>query len=264
MADSSVAKDTGTDIKQKLETTELLFNCAQEMGLHPSWVRPKGLFAISLNGRERYISSAQSSLLNSEGSASLARNKYATRLILERNNMQNIPFARPRTHIEAEIFLRRHGKIIAKPVRGAGSRDINIITNMAQLQALQITKYILEKYIEGNEVRYLILNDKVIGVHRSDYGVSVEATRPLQRISYIQDDWDDRLISASVQIANVLDLRFAAVDYLIDSSGQAHVLEVNTDPGLKWFHAPTSGPVIDVARYLLEAMVRSHPGITQA
>jgi len=52
----------------------------------------------------------------------------------------------------------------------------------------------------------------------------------------------------------LLDLNFAAVDYMIDDTGTAYILEVNTTPGLKWFHAPTSGPVVDVARLFLEAI----------
>jgi hypothetical protein len=30
---------------------------------------------------------------------------------------------------------------------------------------------------------------------------------------------------------------------------------VNTMPGLKWFHAPSSGPVVDVARLFLESVI---------
>jgi len=224
------------------------------MGLQPSWVTPNGLLAISVDGRERYLN-LTCSTLNSHASASLAKDKYMTRLILARHGMQNIPFARPSTLAEAEAFLEKYGKIIAKPVGGAGACDIHVVTQTVQLQALQINNYILEKYIAGKELRYLILNDTVIGVHRSDYGTSVEEHRPLRRISYPQSVWSLELIASSLHIARVLDLKFAAIDYLIDASGYAYILEVNTTPGLKWFHAPTSGPTVDVARLFLEAML---------
>jgi len=64
------------------------------------------------------------------------------------------------------------------------------------------------------------------------------------------------LISSSLQVAHILDLKFAAVDYLVEPSGKAYILEVNTTPGLKWFHAPTSGPVVDVARQFLTAVFK--------
>jgi glutathione synthase/RimK-type ligase-like ATP-grasp enzyme len=241
-------------ISQKLGTAELLFRRAQEMGLRPVWMTPYGMFAITLDGRERYVNFAHSPL-NSDASASLAKDKYLTRLILERHNMQNIPFVLPRSQAEAAAFLRQYGKIIAKPVTGAGARDIHIVTSPAQLEALKITRYILEKYIAGKELRYLLLNGQVIGVHRSEYGTSVEESRTLQRISYPEARWNPVLIHSSLRIADILDLRFTAVDYLIDDTGKAYILEVNTMPGLKWFHAPSSGPVVDAARLFLESMV---------
>jgi len=246
-----------TDSIVKLGSAELLFRCAQEMSLQPAWIKPGGLFAISIDGRERYINSGRSSL-NSHVGISLTGNKYLTRLILDRYNMRNIPFARPHTQEEAALFLDAHTKIIAKPTSGSGSRDIHIVTDVAQLQALVITRYILEKYITGQEIRYLVLHGAVIAVHRSEYGTSIQADRPLQRISYPQAEWDKTLVASSLQIVHALDLAFAAVDYMIDDTGQAYVLEVNSAPGLKWFHAPSTGPKVDVARMLLEAAVAGY------
>lgn len=238
----------------RLGTAELLYRCARKMGLRPTWVTPDGMFAISVHGTERYINFARSPL-NSHTGASLAKDKYLTRLILARHNMQNIPFARPQTQASAEAFLAAHGKIIAKPVEGSGSRDIHVVTNAAQLADLTITGYILEKYIAGKEMRYLILNGEVIGVHQSEYGTSVEEDRVLRRISYPKTAWDAALAASSLQIARVLDLAFVAVDFLVDDTGRAYILEVNTTPGLKWFHAPSTGPKVDVARLFLEAIV---------
>ena len=255
MTASSVAKNLSTASKRKLGTTELLFRAAQEMGLNPSWITPDGLFAVLADGREQYVNFARSPL-NSHTSASFAKNKYLTRRILERHNVQNIPFAHPKTHADAESFLQVHSKIVAKPITGSGARDIHVITTPQQLQKLDITKYILEQYIEGRELRYLVLNDTVIGVHRSDYGTSVEEDRQLERISYPTTEWKSGLVASSIQIARILGLRFAAVDFLIDTSDHAYVLEVNATPGLKWFHAPTSGPSIDVARQFLVAIFK--------
>jgi glutathione synthase/RimK-type ligase-like ATP-grasp enzyme len=252
---SSATKPISTLASPKLGTAELLFRSAQKMGLQPSWIIPDGLFAVLVNGQERYVNFAHSPL-NSQISASLAKNKHLTRQILERHDMPNIPFINPQSHTEASLFLDEHGKIIAKPVSGSGSRDIHIVAKASQLEALDITKYILEKYITGQELRYLVLNGEVIAVHRSDYGTSVQEDRPLERISYHPSDWDQTLVLLAVQVAQILGLKFATVDYLVDSLGRAYILEVNTTPGLKWFHAPTSGPIIDVAHQLLNATFR--------
>lgn len=244
--DSSVGKRIGT--------AELLFRCARQMGLKPVWIVPNGLFAIMHGGVERYINFARSPL-NNHAATSLAKDKYATRMILERQGLPNIPFLRPQTLHEAEEFLHTYGKIIAKPVYGAGAHDIHIITRPVELQTLHIRRYILEKYIAGKEIRCLVLQGRVIGVHRSEYGTSVDEHRALRRISYPPTAWDTQLASKSIRISQVLGLQFAAVDYLIDPQGHHYVLEVNTMPGLKWFHAPSSGPPVDVARQFLDAFI---------
>ena len=251
VAASSADNSTGT---AKLGTARLLFRSAEQMGLTPVWITPLSVFAITIDGQERYINQARSPF-NSDASAALAKNKYATRCVLERHAMPNIPFTLPRTLAEAEAFLSQQGTIIAKPVDGSGARDIHIVTAPAQLAQLQIKQYILEKYIAGKELRFLLLNDDVIGVHRSEYGDSVAEDRPLQRISYPQSDWDPALVTLSQRIAHVLNLTFLAVDYLVDATGHVYILEVNTMPGLKWFHAPSSGPVVDVAYLFLKAIV---------
>lgn len=240
---------------QRFSTAELLFRAAQEMGLHPSWITPRGLFAIVVDGHERYVNFARSPL-NSHTSISLTKDKHLTRLILQRHHLPNIPFVQPRSQAEAALFLDKHSVVIAKPVGGSGARNIQVITAASQFRPLDITKYILEEYIAGQELRYLILDGEVVGVHRSEYGTSVQENRPLERISYPRSAWDSELVSLTIDVARVLDLRFAAIDYIIDPSGRAYILEVNSKPGLKWFHAPTSGPAIDVARQFLRATYR--------
>jgi glutathione synthase/RimK-type ligase-like ATP-grasp enzyme len=235
---------------KKPTTTELLFASAEKMGWQPAWVTPRGLFAVTINGRERYINFAHSPL-NSHTSISLAKNKYLTRLVLERHGLRNIPFARPRSLEAAVAFLDTHQKIIVKPVNGAGARDIHIVTDASQLTGLKIRRYIFEKYIAGQELRYLVLNDRVVAVYRSDYGVSVDEKRYLECVSFPENEWDEALCASSIQAARALGLAFAAVDYLATEIGETFVLEINSAPDLKWFHTPASGPAVDVAQLFL-------------
>ena len=237
-----------------MSTTGLLFRRAGEMGLEPEWLVRNGLFAVTINGKEQFINFERSPF-NSHIGISLSGNKYLTRLILKRNGLPNIPFCKPRNIQKAEEFLAIHGKIIAKPLRGSGSRDINIVTNKAQLSSLEITKYILEKYIAGIELRYLVLEGKVIAVHQSIYGQSVEASRTLERVSFEEIQWDAERVEMSLAVAKLLGLKFVAVDYLITPQGESYILEVGSAPGFKWFHAPSSGPSIDIAKLFLEAYI---------
>jgi hypothetical protein len=84
MAFSAAKHDSNLD--SKLGTAELLFESASRLGLRPTWISPDGLFVISRNEEEHYVNFAHSPL-NSHVSASLAKDKYLTRLILERNNL---------------------------------------------------------------------------------------------------------------------------------------------------------------------------------
>ncbi len=238
----------------KSGTAELLYRSAKRTGMNPTWVKTNHTFAITVNGGEHYISLSKSSL-NSHLSSSLATNKHLTRLILQRFDVPNIPFMAPSSRLEARAFLDAHKKIIAKPTKGSGSRDVHIITDASQFDELKISNYILERYISGQELRFLIINSEVIAVHRSDYGVSVDSHRELKRISYPRDMWPEKLAKQSLDVASALGLTFAAVDYLVEESGKSYVLEVNTAPGMKWFHAPTDGPAVDVAGYFMEALV---------
>ena len=256
VADFNVAKP-GALHSPKLSTAELLYGAATRLGLQPVWITPDGVFAVTINWREMYINFARSPL-NSDNSVSLAKDKYIARLILERHGITNIPFARPQSYAQAETFLARHGAIIAKPVAGSGASDIHHVTQASQLEGLNVQNYILEKYIAGQEMRYLVLDGSVIGMYHSEYGVSVASDRPLQCISYPEDAWDDALVALSSQIARALDLTFAAVDYLVDDDGHAHVLEVNTMPDLKWFHSPTSGPAVDAAGRFMHAILAAN------
>ncbi len=233
----------------------LLFGRAQKMGLQPEWITLNGLFLIQTNTGERFINHERSSL-NSHISVSVTRNKYSTRLVLGRHKLPNIPYMRTASRDDAVAFFMLHGTIIAKPVGGSMSRGIIIIRDEAQLLALNLFDYILEQYIPGKEMRYLVLAGKVIAVHESRYGDSVAYDRSLVRVSYEESDWDPKLVNLSLKVANVLDLSYAAVDYMIDDDDQARILEVNSRPGMKWFHAPSEGPSVDVAKLFLEEMLK--------
>ena len=241
-------------ITERLGSAELLFKTADQMGLRPSWLKRGSILAIPTRQGERYIHYSISSM-NSQLSSSMVGNKNAARLVLARQGFPSMEHLVPRNHAEALTFLAQHKKIIIKPINGSNSHDVHIVELPQELTSFDVRKYIFEEYAPGKELRYLLLNNRIIGVHESQYGESVAEDRHLKRISYPIADWDPALISLSLKVARVFGLRFAAVDYIIGPDGRARILEVNSSPGMKWFHAPTSGPAVDVARLFLQAML---------
>jgi len=240
--------------KHVTSSTNILFATASSMGLEPSWVVKNSIFVVTINGEESYIEFTKSSF-NTELNAGLAKNKHYARKIIERNNLPDIPYAVADNLSQVDEFIALHNKVVVKPIRGSGSSNVHIITKASQLPQIKLSKYILEKYAPGIEMRYLILNQKVIAVHRSDYGVSVKADRHLDRLSIAREYWDEELIRLSHRTAKAFGLNFAAIDYMVMPNGEAYILEVNTAPGLKWFHYPTSGPPVDVARVFLNSLI---------
>lgn len=241
-------------ITKRLSSAELLFETAGIMGLRPSWLKQGAIFAIPAVDGEHYINYSISSM-NSQLSSSMVGNKNAARLVLARRGFPTMAHLVPSNHVEAQTFLAKHKKIIIKPINGSNSRNVHIIETAGQLDAFDVRGYILESYAPGKELRYLILGDEVIGVHESQYGESVAEDRDLKRISYVRADWDPALVTLSLEVAKAFGLRFGAVDYIIGRDGRARILEVNSSPGMKWFHVPTSGPAIDVAGLFLQAML---------
>ena len=251
---SSRAVSIGQDLMatKKLGSAELLFKAASAMGLHPSWLKQGSIFAIPTPDGERYINYSISSM-NSQLSSSMVGNKNAARLVLARRGFPTMAHLVPSNHTEAQAFLTKYRKIVVKPINGSNSRDVHIVELPEQLAAFNVQHYIFEEYAPGKEMRYLILNDRIIGVHESQYGQSVAEDRGLKRISYPRADWNPALVALSLKVAKVFGLGFAAVDYIIGADGRARILEVNSSPGMKWFHAPTSGPIVDVAALFLRA-----------
>ena len=241
-------------VTKKLSSAELLFKAANKMGLRPSWLKPGSIFAIPTSDGERYINYSISSM-NSQLSSSMVGNKNAARLVLARRGFPTMAHLVPANHVDARAFLTKYKKIVIKPINGSNSRGVHIIESPEQLIPFNVQNHIFEEYAPGREVRYLLLNNRVIGVHESQYGESVAEDRNLKRISYPRISWDPELVVLSQEVAKAFGLRFAAVDYIIGPDGRARILEVNSSPGMKWFHAPSSGPVVDVAGLFLRAML---------
>jgi glutathione synthase/RimK-type ligase-like ATP-grasp enzyme len=237
------------------KTAILLFEEAKKMKLNPQWLSDYGLFSINVDGRLGYIFYSRN-FFNSNLSGFLAMDKHVTRVVLGQNNIKNIPYGMFNTKEEIVQFLKNHTVIIAKPVSGSGSKDIHLISTPEEIPDITFGKYIFEKYIKGEEMRYLVFKNEVIAVHRKLYEGPINNPEKVKRISYPKDTWDKNLTQLSLRIAKILFMRFAAVDYLVDENNTTFVLEVNSSPGLHFFEYPTTGPKIPIARIFLEETIK--------
>lgn len=222
------------------------------MGLKPKWLNDFGLFEIEIGGQKHFIFHAYN-MLNSQLGMQLARHKHLTRNVIDSYSMLNIPYIRPKTKKEVGEFLSKHKIIIAKPIFGFRAEGIYIIDSIKKIDKLDFENYLLEKFVRGKEMRYLVLNSRIVAVHQKvNIGV-VNDPKTVKRISYAKDEWNKEMIKISLKLTQVMGLKFATVDFIINEQNKPYILEVNSAPGLYFFQYPTSGPSIDIAKMFLEA-----------
>ena len=238
-----------------IESANLLFNEAVKKNLNPKRLSKYGLFVINVKGSSFPVFYS-SSILNTQLASTIATNKYSTRLILDENDLPNIPYCLPEDMASAAAFLNKHKSIIAKPTLGKHSTDIHLIKNKAELEGLNLRTYILEKYIEGKELRILILNHQVIAVHEKLYPAAINNPETVTRVSYPKSTWPKQICEVALAAAKSIGLNFCAVDFLINDK-DFYILEINSAPGLRWFQKPSSGPTINIASIFLDETIKA-------
>lgn len=236
------------------QTAELLFKEAKLLHLEPTWLTEYGLFSITVKNKKRYVYYSYSPI-NSHLSSRSVFDKHATRRILQDHNLPNIPYTLAATREDVQAFLRDQIAIIAKPKLGSHSRNIYLIRSTDDIPQLNYIDYIFEKYIKGKEYRYLVLDKKVVAVHQKLYEGPINNLDTLKRISFPKEQWSHALIDLALEATDVMHLSFAAIDFLIDQNGKPHILEINSAPGLWYFHHPAEGPTVNIARMFLETFL---------
>ncbi len=233
---------------------DLIISTAEAMGLKARLVNERGLVAIETNNKEIYLFH-KSSNPNSQMATWLAKDKYAARAIFELNGLPNIPFCRPKTYVEAVDFLSRHNKIIHKPLKGRHSQNIHLVTKERELKKLDLSKCILEKFIEGQEVRLLVVSNEVKALHYKVYEGPINDPDTVRRVSIHKSKWDRELVELAIKASKALGLKFTAVDFLVTKNNEVYILEINSAPGIDRFQQPDEGPPLNIMKLYLEQVI---------
>jgi glutathione synthase/RimK-type ligase-like ATP-grasp enzyme len=234
-----------------IRSAGILFKEAEKLGLKPKLLTEYGVFLVEVSRKKIYLFDGRT-ILNNQMAAYIAENKHVTRLILQKEQLPNIPFLLPETYEEAVDFLHVHEQLILKPTLGTNAEGVYLIDSETKLKNYDLTARIMEKYIAGREFRYLVLDNEVIAVHERQHTGEINVKQNVRRISYPEETWDTELTEVAKKTSRALNLRFSAVDFLITSENAAFILEVNSAPGIAWFHEPSEGPAVNVAKMILE------------
>lgn len=236
------------------KSSNALFSAAKRLKLAPEWITPWGLMSVQINGIEKYLFMSKT-LLNTQISSYLSANKHATRAILGRHGLRNIPYCSPSTLSELASFFETHQPIIGKPTMGQRAEGILLVNEASELPKLPLSGMIYEKYISGPEVRYLVLQGQVIAVQQKIFETEIYSPENSKRVSFPPEEWDLELSEIAKKIARILELGFCAVDFKQDQDKKWFILEVNSAPALWRFEAPDEGPAVAVSELLLKAVI---------
>jgi len=236
---------------------DLVLSTAKAMGLKAKLLNNRGLVSIETNGKEIYLFHKTSNP-NSQMATWLADNKFAARVIFERNSLPNIPFCYPASDVEATNFLIDHGKIICKPLKGGHSQNVHLVSNKDELRKLDLSRCILEKFIEGQEVRFLVVAGEVKAVHHKVYDGPINNPETVYRVSIDKNKWDEQMSGLAGKASRALGLKFTAVDFLVTKQNEAYILEINSAPGLDRFNKPDEGPPINIMKLYLEQIIDNY------
>lgn len=236
------------------DSNQILFSEAEALGLKPRWEIGREFLSVEGTGKRHYLSYTRSPF-NSQISSGMAMQKQQTHVVLEQAGFPTIPYLRPRNLVEAEAFYDQEQPLVCKPIAG---RDMKGVFRVASREDLGLLRYpskmLLEKYIEGLEVRYLVFRRKVVAVQQKEVRPTSESEFAKWVTNVPEGQWQPELAELAVAVAERMGLGLVAVDFICQPDGVALILEVNSLPGISLFHYPDAGEVINVARLILEAL----------
>jgi glutathione synthase/RimK-type ligase-like ATP-grasp enzyme len=222
-----------------IQPRSVLFEQAEKLGLNPQKIPKSGLFSVSYQGKTAYVYYTYSHL-NSQLGASLATNKYLTREIAHQAGVKNIPYLYATNVDEVSDFFQHNHPIIAKPLFGSQSIGVEKITTQDQLKGYihgrSLEELIFEKYIDGYELKNFILNGQILGVTKKILVNTGNAwSKNVEIVNKI--DWNQELITQSLNLSKIMHLNLGTIDYIIDSNNQVYLLEINSRLALNDFYS---------------------------
>jgi len=236
--------------------SQIIFEEAKEQGLHPEWETEFGLFSVQHNGKTRYVYSTHL-LINSTLGAYLTKDKYTTNKILEKHGFPIIPYIFTKNIQEVNHFFDQYNPIIAKPVMGEQAHDVKLITHHDHITNYPLDETLFEKFIQGEEYRYLVLQGKVVAAQSKNLAPTAQYPWRKYITNLEPTEYKDSFKDMALKIAELVGLGLIAVDFLLDDAGKPYVLELNSAPGLYSLYNPDKGNPIKVGKLLLEIILNS-------
>lgn len=175
--------------------------------------------------------------LNDSVSSSIAGDKVATHLLLERAGLPSVEHVllRPKVTEEQKKPLKHWGAIVVKPLDGSGGHGVKLFndtdTAVEWIESTDHPAWAAAPFVDiAREIRLVLLDGEPLIVYEKQavmidglkmFNLGMGATP--KDISF-----DDDLIQLAAQAQAILGLRLSAVDIVESTSGKRMILEVNS------------------------------------
>ncbi|MDR0463320.1 MAG: ATP-grasp domain-containing protein [Pseudomonadales bacterium] len=228
-----------------------LFEEAQKTSLNPQPI-DDALFCIQRNSHQSPLYIGTGHLpFNSSTTTSLVNDKYSCRLVLQYNQLPNIPFWRPDQSSWSDFWQQNH-PVVAKPVYGSRSRGIHLLEKETDRNELDLNiDYIYEKFVDGMEWRVVVFYDQILTIHQKQYEQAINVAGENHRVALAKQDWPTEIIEISLKTARSFGLNYGAIDFIWPKNQQPLILELNACPGIYKLRHPDEGEGVYIAPLLI-------------
>ena len=181
-------------------STQILMKEAIKRGIKVDLIdRSENFILLSNNGKEEYIKQATKTSVDSYSTVLVMENKLVTKTVLRKHNIR-VPQGKEFTSFEEAItsineFIDK--PIVVKPKSTNFGLGISIFPNCSNegdiIKALTIAfkndnTVLVEEFISGKEYRFLVINNKVVGVlHRVPANVIGDGERTITQLVEIKN-----------------------------------------------------------------------------
>jgi D-alanine-D-alanine ligase len=175
-------------------------------------------------------------------SCALTMDKILTKELLAKNQILTSPFLKITPNISPEEINETLGlPLVVKPILGGSSVELYIVKSMEELKKVPLKPHLFaEKFIKGREFTIGIIDGKalpVIEIATTKGVYDYEAKYISSSTNYLFDslspELEKKMQSIAEKVYHLTESEdVARVDFILSSSNEPYVLEINSIPGM--------------------------------
>jgi glutathione synthase/RimK-type ligase-like ATP-grasp enzyme len=241
---------TGEYITQRL-MVDIIYDLCQERGITLERLSDDWLLELTKNGQTKRILGYKFSL-NDSVASSIAGDKVAAHLLLQRAGVASVPHVLLRPPVRAEQkapLLEWEQGIVVKPLDGSGGHGVRLFQDVAAaidwIESTDHPAWAAAPFIDiVREIRVVLLDGQPLITYEKQAVVKDSLKMFNLGLGATPKDIvpDEALLSLAAEAQKTLGLRLSAVDIVEAVNGERMVLEVNSGFMMEYYmrHSSTN------------------------